>query len=658
VLAQASGERSIDWAVGGLDWQSATPERNNLSRNHFNYLNAREAMWRALTLRRRTGTVDTDLFSANDSEQVKEDSRKAYWATVFRTLGDVLHLLQDAAQPQHTRNEAHSGVGAGDIEDYVSGHASVYESYIEARAEGTPTFKVDVGLFDKTVSITPRPLNLTGYPIPRFAKITDYFSTGAGAQSLVGRGMADYSSRGFFTPAKNLCCSDMPKPSQNVADYSTERINAVNWDGTPLGNSIQGPTLTIYKGTVTDTAYPAQTATGVAMTTRGVFEEFLGLPTYSLNHIVYDARADLLLPRAVGYSAGVLDYFFRGQMEISLPDEGLYAIADHSKPEVYVTSTGGFKKLKLKITNVTPDIVEAGTGRVYPQNLDALGDLVAIVKFQPNKCYEAAKLKGEWLYLSRTGWPTQQLLGSCYFVGGQPPREEIVVSDPIKVGRALANGATSDNLTFNFQAAIPINAMNVSLQVAYRGALGAEADAIAVATKDISEPTFYSMSNDLDYRALHQSTDCSFVSYEALPGGRAFKVDLAFNENGPPLYVAHTSPLLPGERSRLVFLSDSVIQRTRHLDNDVGPVEGSLIRAKTVRAEWASGGLVIQLNPEPVWPPLLRGSYADNGLALTHGVGFVGNSRDCKNPPSDPASMIANLPPYPPPDPKPVTIDF
>jgi hypothetical protein len=31
--------------------------------------------------------------------------RQAYWATTFRALGDVAHLVQDLAQPQHTETK-------------------------------------------------------------------------------------------------------------------------------------------------------------------------------------------------------------------------------------------------------------------------------------------------------------------------------------------------------------------------------------------------------------------------------------------------------------------------------------------------------------------------------------------------------------------------
>ena len=60
-----------------------------------------------------------------------EDTRKAYWATTFRALGDVIHLVQDMAQPQHTRSEIHP-----------LGMRKEFENYIEARAiaELQPTY--------------------------------------------------------------------------------------------------------------------------------------------------------------------------------------------------------------------------------------------------------------------------------------------------------------------------------------------------------------------------------------------------------------------------------------------------------------------------------------------------------------------------------------
>lgn len=63
---------------------------------------AREAMWRALTLKDQFGSRS---IASGTSARALEAERLAYWATVFRALGDVAHLIQDMAQPQHTRND-------------------------------------------------------------------------------------------------------------------------------------------------------------------------------------------------------------------------------------------------------------------------------------------------------------------------------------------------------------------------------------------------------------------------------------------------------------------------------------------------------------------------------------------------------------------------
>ena len=62
------------------------------------------------------------------------------------------------------------------------------------------------------------------------------------------------------------------------------------------------------------------------------------LPRYTLHRVNYDAMANLLLPRAVAYSAGLINFFFRGQIDIALPDEGVDALTDHAGDE-------GFKAL-------------------------------------------------------------------------------------------------------------------------------------------------------------------------------------------------------------------------------------------------------------------------------------------------------------------------
>ena len=56
--------------------------------------------------------------------------RAQYLAMTFRTLGQVMHLIQDAAQPQHTRNDSH---GPG-----CYGGGSLYEFYTNQDRSNLP----------------------------------------------------------------------------------------------------------------------------------------------------------------------------------------------------------------------------------------------------------------------------------------------------------------------------------------------------------------------------------------------------------------------------------------------------------------------------------------------------------------------------------------
>ncbi len=46
---------------------------------------------------------------------------------------------------------------------------------------------------------------------------------------------------------------------------------------------------------------------------------------YLLDDDIHEDYAAALVPRAVGYTAAFMDHFFKSQIEISLPDSGVYA---------------------------------------------------------------------------------------------------------------------------------------------------------------------------------------------------------------------------------------------------------------------------------------------------------------------------------------------
>ena len=181
-IAGVLGQKSPDWAVGSANafTQPNTPDTSR--RNHFTVFDAREAMYRALTGRDAQGNM-VGRDAQGNPVPATEAERNKYWATTFRALGDVVHLVQDMGQPQHTRNDAHSGAPG-------FGHKSIFEEYIDMRATGAESYNID------GTKVTPLQLTYDGYTLPTFTKYSDFWSTRNGVS---GRGLADYSNRGFFT---------------------------------------------------------------------------------------------------------------------------------------------------------------------------------------------------------------------------------------------------------------------------------------------------------------------------------------------------------------------------------------------------------------------------------------------------------------------------
>jgi hypothetical protein len=90
--------RSPDWALGVTGSTIGSPTPNATRRNHFSYRDAREAYYCWLTHREASG--QTPAAASRD--------RNYCLATAFKSLGQVMHLVQDTSQPQHVRDDGHN----------------------------------------------------------------------------------------------------------------------------------------------------------------------------------------------------------------------------------------------------------------------------------------------------------------------------------------------------------------------------------------------------------------------------------------------------------------------------------------------------------------------------------------------------------------------
>jgi hypothetical protein len=127
------------------------------------------------------------------------------------------------------------------------------------------------------------------------------------------------------------------------------------------------------------------------------------------------------------------------------------------------------------------------------------GTLAAVIQFHRNTCYTDPALAGD--------------PGGSAFTGNncRSAHEEIVVSDPVALQKLDYD--EEKTFRFKFRKPIPINASDVVLQVVFRGKLGEELDAVAVETKDISEPNHLAVANSTD--AVYD--DAGDKKYHAVP---------------------------------------------------------------------------------------------------------------------------------------------
>ncbi len=257
-------------------------------------------------------TFSEQLFSIRDARDyfyngltaATNEDRESNMALTFRTLGQVIHLIQDMAQPQHTRNDPHGGFFGAGWGPQTLGQKSRYEDYVN----------------DEIVAIDPDPFIYTGYPIVLFNDYRSYF------ESVDGKGLSQFSNRNFVTHLTNFTrleqgnfAPGFPEPTLDLNNRTEEDIQQLNPGADDFWRNLLTGVVTFYRNNITDN-YNNEAINDVLMTTYSLFDDDLESrgkdPTFTLNNFNFKSRANILIPRAVGYSAGLLDYFFRGELYV------------------------------------------------------------------------------------------------------------------------------------------------------------------------------------------------------------------------------------------------------------------------------------------------------------------------------------------------------
>jgi len=411
-----------------------------------------------------------------------ETVRNQALGKAFEALGHVIHHLQDMAQPQHVRNDVHCDQWTSQIFDWswlrlpvcpatVAYRPSAYEDYTLNRGQSLP---------------------LAGYIVPDHATFSDPSLLWSGG----GRGMAEFTSNNFVSVGTNfynhagfmLPDPEYPKPRGVLED--PRQITDPDLLGPQGPNQPLSGEIRFVATSVVDN-YRGANETNTKAATYSIFDKELkeagDAEIFALNSLNYKAANEFLLPRAAAYSASLINYFFRGRIEIGLPADGVYGVIDHATT---YAARQGFGKLKLKLRNASAD------GERPLQTMEG-GTLVAIAKYTLNSCY-MPDLTGDFAATLDTGaiiYPANCTLNQ-YFAG-----DEQISQSAAMLGTTLTTTAAEFEFDFSSQP-IPVNARDLRIQVVYTGQLGAEADGIAFGGRDISEPTHVVVYNNSDYYAV------------------------------------------------------------------------------------------------------------------------------------------------------------
>jgi len=258
---------------------------------------------------------------------------EAEYATAFLTLGHLMHLVSDLAVPAHVRNDSHP-IDPDDplfrwIPQFLwpdSWLADVYEKWAKNSADEIKFsgVHVDNRIFSNFVQSGAGYLNS---PIPITALWDQNRYTFENPDPNVTKdtnpqfhdiGLSEYTNANFFSFNTIFSTIQYPHPA---AEDVTLQIDWLNPEMHVAEDGITDyrPYIWGYAGGTTQ----IRLAAGSLISYNCLAIGHNGVPI--LDDTVHKDYASVLIPRAVGYSASLLDYFFRGSLSVrnAMPQPGV-----------------------------------------------------------------------------------------------------------------------------------------------------------------------------------------------------------------------------------------------------------------------------------------------------------------------------------------------
>jgi hypothetical protein len=465
--------------------------------------------------------------------------RQGYFAQVFKGLGHQMHLIQDMAVPAHVRNDAHPEDSLLEI-NYLTGDM-YFETWAKKSSPIINSFAANPLTPQVALNLTA-PNNLS--PITQFYDTDQYKENGIPSKSLTW-GLSEYTNSNFVS-TDTIFTDIFSKSDRHYFPYPryTDQIQCYEQFDQYITPDKK---RTYWRKNENCSGEPVN-----HFVTVGPLYKYL--PTWDLQRLslrldekTHQDYTEKLVPRAVGYSAGLLNYFFRGDINLKY-ESGInpdYVIANNSNENMNGT-------FRIFYDNLQDQRIELWDGNLalnasskssridfpIPNNAKEPGKYILVFRgtLGNEKDAVAGRVAGRFLEIT----PPDQFVYSM-IDGSENPKQFSEITAKVKNGNpaeALQNGViqaivkfkpgegaqdftylTSEPIpidslsadsprefSFDFsQHPIPVDITDLYLQVVFTGRIGDENNAIATGMKDISEPTPIDVFNNMDRVCINGS---------------------------------------------------------------------------------------------------------------------------------------------------------
>jgi len=255
-------------------------------------------------------------------------------AKAFMCLGHIAHLLQDAAVPEHVRNDSHPIDGLCGYEGWVERH--IAQLYCSLSSPLLPTIDLTVTSGDP---LCPSPITQLWDTNPGTGAISPTAATSIG--------LAEYTNVNFLSPDTPFTYNILPPSHKHYHPYPRIEDTEV-W----TENRFFFPRS--YYRMVGD----GESIDHLICAVYSRHDDTFSMPD-GFDSKCHEEYAQKLIPRAVGYSIELINHIFN--KEIGVIHNFVYAI----------TETDSFTEVKARLKNENP------RGEEMPS-----GELKAIVKYK------------------------------------------------------------------------------------------------------------------------------------------------------------------------------------------------------------------------------------------------------------------------------------